>query len=77
MTFKNINSYHILNKYILMEFKINILNTINNLYFHATALYLAVESENTELVKILLSNPNININSGYVYLKKYLMQFQI
>ena len=44
-----------------MEFKINYLNRIS-FYFYQTALYLAVEKENIEIIKLLLSNNKLNIN---------------
>ena len=33
-----------------------------------TALYLAIEKENTEIVKILLTNDNLEINYIYIFL---------
>ena len=37
------------------------------IFFYETALYLAVENENIEIVKLLLSNDNINVNVGYIF----------
>ena len=54
-----------------MEFKIISLNAINyyifewNFYirwFYKTALFLAVEKENIEIVKLLLTNDKLDIN---------------
>ena len=33
-----------------------------NFKFQKTALHIAVENENTDIVQILLSKPNINVN---------------
>lgn len=45
-----------------MKFKIKIFNEIN-IELYKTALHLAVENQNYEMVKLLLSRKNININS--------------
>ena len=60
-----------------MEFKIifcnEILNHIfqwnfNKLIINLTALFLAVEKENIEIVKLLLTNDKLDINLGYIFL---------
>ena len=35
-------------------------------YFYKTALYLAIEKKNIEIIKILLLNDNINVNIPYI-----------
>ena len=35
--------------------------------FYQTVLFVAVEKENIEIIKILLSNKNINVNFPYLY----------
>lgn len=35
-------------------------------FIHKPLLYLAIESENIEIVKMLLENKNIDINSSYI-----------
>ena len=35
-----------------------------------TALYLAVEKEDIEIVKLLLTNDKLDINIGFIFLKK-------
>lgn len=32
------------------------------LFFHKTALHIAVENENVEIVKLLLNHPKIDVN---------------
>lgn len=32
------------------------------LFFHKTALHIAVENENAEIVKLLLNHPKIDVN---------------
>ena len=44
-----------------MKFKIKMLNKVL-IYFNKTALCLAVEKENIEIVKLLLSNDKIDVN---------------
>ena len=36
-------------------------------YFYKTALYLAVEKENIEIVKLLSTNDKLDINLGYIF----------
>ena len=57
-----------LKSYISMKFK-NILIKLNIIYLneilikiHKTALYVAIEKENIEIIKLLLTNENIDIN---------------
>ena len=38
----------------------------NIIYFNKTALYLAVEKENIEIVKLLLTHNKLDINLGYI-----------
>ena len=38
----------------------------NIICFYETALYLAVEKENIENIKLLLKNGKLDINLGYV-----------
>ena len=45
-----------------MEFKIIPFNEIQNNIIYKTALYLAVEKENIEIVKLLLTNDKLDIN---------------
>lgn len=35
----------------------------SNNFFYKTALHIAVESENFDVIKLLLSSPNINVNA--------------
>lgn len=44
-----------------MKLKIKYFNDIY-IRFHKTALYLAVEKENVEIIKLLLSNNELDIN---------------
>ena len=39
-------------------------------------LFMAVENEYTEIVKLLLSCPNINVNSSYILNISFLKKFQ-
>lgn len=47
-----------------------------SLKFNKTALYHAVEKENTEIVKILLSIPNIEVNTLAVLYIIYFTKFK-
>ena len=47
----------------------------NIMEFSKTALYLAVEKENIEIVNILLSNDKLDINLGYI-LNIFYIKFQ-
>ena len=38
----------------------------NIIDFNKTALYLAVEKENIEIVKLLLTNDKLDINLGFI-----------
>ena len=44
-----------------MKFKIKILNRIL-IYINKTALYLAVEKENIEIINLLLNNDKVDVN---------------
>ena len=44
-----------------MKFKIRLFYEIL-IYLYKTALYLAVEKENSEIIKLLLSNDKIDVN---------------
>ena len=48
-----------------MKFIINYFNQIN-LHIYKTAFYLAVEKENIEIIKLLLTNYKIDINILYI-----------
>ena len=37
------------------------------LFFHKTALHVAVENKNYEIVQLLLSSDKINVNIPYIY----------
>lgn len=42
-------------------------NTNPNLYYNgSTILYDAVKQKNTDIVKLLLSNENIDVNEGHI-----------
>lgn len=42
-------------------------NTNPNLYYNgSTILYDAVKQKNTDIVKLLLSNENIDVNKGHI-----------
>lgn len=52
-----------------MEFQMKyFLNRILFMDFFKTVLYLAVEKENSDIVKLLLMNDNLDINFLYVFL---------
>ena len=36
------------------------------LFYYKTALYIAIENENVEIVKLILLNDNVRINRPYV-----------
>ena len=38
-------------------------NDVEFLYFYKTALYKAVEKENIEIIKLLLTSENLNVNA--------------
>lgn len=59
----------VLYKLIIWNFNINIINK--------TALHLAVEKGNTEIVQMLLSNKRVNINSETILISIILTSFQI
>lgn len=44
--------------------------------FNKTALCIAVENRNIDIVKLLLENPNINPNIASIYKIYYFIQFQ-
>ena len=39
------------------------------IHFQKTALYIAVEKENVEIVKLLIAQPNIDINIPYIFIQ--------
>ena len=45
-------------------------------FFSKTALFLAIEKNNYEIVKLLIDNDKIDINSFYVFIKILLMKFK-
>ena len=59
----------VLYQLIIWNFNINIINK--------TALHLAVEKGNTEIVQMLLSNKRVNINSETILISIILTSFQI
>lgn len=48
---------------LYMKLKINFFNEIIFIYFDKTALFIAIEKGNTEIVDILLSRKNTDINA--------------
>ena len=54
-----------------MKFKTISLDEIF-IYFYKTALYLAVEKENIEIIKLLLSNDIIDVNIPYILIIFYI-----
>ena len=46
----------------LIKFDIKIFNEIQYKIFHKTALCIAIEKENIEIVKLLLMNEKLDIN---------------
>ena len=72
-----------------MKFKIISFNRIQNhniryniIYFYKTPLYLAVENENIEIIKLLLSNDKLDTNLGYILnifiykMQNYIIQYK-
>ena len=49
-----------------MKFKVISFNEVLKKYIFKTALYTAVEKENIEILKILLTNNELDINLGYI-----------
>ena len=49
-----------------MKFKIILFNEILIILFYKTALYLAVEKENVEIIKLLLTNDKLDINLKHI-----------
>lgn len=47
----------------------------HNIYFNETALHLAVENDNTEIVDLLLQNANTDVNSKLIHNLLYLTSF--
>ena len=48
-----------------MKFKIISFNEIQ-VYFYKTPLYLAIEKENIEIIKLFITQDNIDINIPYI-----------
>lgn len=48
-----------------------------NCYFHRTALYIAVESDQKESVKLLLENEDVDVNITNVLKDIFFIQFTI
>ena len=44
--------------------------------FHKTALHLAIEKQNTEIVKLLLENEKLDINHLYIQNCQYFILFK-
>ena len=58
-----------------MKFKIKYLNEMIILFFKKTALYLAVENENIEIIKLLSKNEKIDVNIPWIiFLFSYKIQ---
>ena len=45
-----------------MKFEIIFLNKISIIQFYITALHKAVQNRNNEIIKLLLDQPNVNVN---------------
>ena len=56
-----------------MQFQNNLMKFI--LLFQKTALYIAVEKENIEIIKLLLSNNRINININNILSLIFFIEF--
>ena len=65
MKFKTI-SFNGIQNYILIKFRIISFNEII-IQFYKTALYMAVEKENIEIVNLLLNNNKIDVNIINIY----------
>ena len=59
------------NKYLFIKLIDIFLRNINNI--NKALLHIAVEKENTEIVKLLLNNPQIDVNIKYIF--NYLFLF--
>lgn len=44
-------------------------------YFHKTTLYLAIEVGNVEIVRLILSVPNIDVNEKSIFFSLFLIVF--
>ena len=62
--------------YILMAFTIISFNEIL-IRFYKTALYLAIEKDNIEIVKLLLTNNKLNINQRNILNIFFFIKFKI
>ena len=80
MAFKIISFKLILKEYVLIEFKIVSFNEIPQSYLlikflyliiFTTALFLAVEKRNIEIIKLLLTNDELSINYGHILIYFY------
>lgn len=49
----------------------------NFLYFNKTALIIAIEKENTDIIKMLLKNPKIDTNIKLIFIGFVFMSFQL
>lgn len=54
-----------------MKFQINYLNEISCKLFHKTPLISAVEMENIEIIKLLLTHENIDVNIPFILNKLF------
>lgn len=52
-------------------------NEILYLYINKTALIAAVEKENTEILKILLANKDIDINCIIIIIQSYIKFYEM
>ena len=44
------------------------------LFYYKSALYIAIENENVEIVKLILLNDNVRINRPYVRIHHFLIR---
>lgn len=47
-----------------------------NFFYEKTALVIAAENDNTEIVKLLLSHQGIDINAKSIFIVEFLISFQ-
>lgn len=56
-----------------MKFPLFFKNKVLILLIHKTALYLAIEKENADIVRLLITNEDINVNIKSIPIKKILI----
>ena len=76
MKFKIISFNYIHNFISLWNSNIFFNEILIKYFFYKTALCLAVEKENIEIVKLLLMNDKLDINLGYI-LFRFFIEFNI